>query len=437
MELKEVKEIFDKIARVSAKTSKETIIRQNKDNELFLECLKFLLDSSVVTGLSSKKMNKDVKCEGVNIYDIRVMMNYIKENNSGKDENIKTAQDFCRLQGECEEFCKELLTKKLKVGADAKTVNKALGYNLIPVFGVQLATSYDKCKNKFKGKEIIITEKIDGQKMITIKQNNRVKFYSRQGKELTGLIEIEKDILTIDKDSFMMDGELVSAEEFDNNEDTYKDTMKKASKKGIKTGLVYMVYDYIEDVNKFYEGRDNTKSIDRKINVKKLIEENNLSYVKYLEPWYIGNDLNKIEEFLLKADNEGKEGICANIADAPYETKRTPNLAKCKSFKTADLLVYDIFEGTGEMKNMLGGVRLKGLYNGDMLYTDCGSGFSLEEREYLWSHPEDVLNKIVEVKYFNVSEDSKTKVKSLRFCTWKGLEYIRTDKSLLKDTNIE
>lgn len=54
-ELKGVKEIFDKIASVSSKKSKETIIKQNSDNELFLECLKFLYDSNITTGLSKKK----------------------------------------------------------------------------------------------------------------------------------------------------------------------------------------------------------------------------------------------------------------------------------------------------------------------------------------------------------------------------------------------
>ena len=67
-----------------------------------------------------------------------------------------------------------------------------------------------------------------------------------------------------------------------------------------------MIYDYIENVDDFYRGRDNTKSIDRKTNVKKIIDENNLKFIKYLEPWYIGEDLNKVEEFLLKADNNGK-----------------------------------------------------------------------------------------------------------------------------------
>ena len=49
--LKEVVEIFDLITKTSGKNDKIKIVKKNKDNELFIECLKFLLDSDIVTGL--------------------------------------------------------------------------------------------------------------------------------------------------------------------------------------------------------------------------------------------------------------------------------------------------------------------------------------------------------------------------------------------------
>ena len=436
-----MEELFKKLKtlkNISGTNDKKRFIKANEDDLLFKTTLKFLLDPYVVTNISKKKIEKKVKVEAdkeiVSMYDL---YNYLSHDCSGRDTQIASVQAFINEHKEFESELKEIICKNYKLGCAAKLVNQALGYTYIPDFNVQLATSYDKCYNKFKGKEIIITEKIDGQKMIAIKENNKVKLYSRQGKILDGLIEIEKDILSINKESFVMDGELVSANEFDNNEDTYKDTMKKASKKGIKTGLVYMVYDYIENVDDFYRGRDNTKSIDRKANVKKIIDENNLKFIKYLEPWYIGEDLNKVEEFLLKADNNGKEGICVNIADAPYETKRTPNLAKCKSFKTADVLVYDIVEGEGAMKDMLGALKCKFIYNGEIQEVEVGSGFKQSERIEIYNNPSLVLNKIITIRMFEISKNSSTNKFSLRFCTWKGLEYIRSDKSTLEDTNIE
>lgn len=41
--LNEVVEIFDLITKTSGKNDKIKIVKKNKDNELFIECLKFLL----------------------------------------------------------------------------------------------------------------------------------------------------------------------------------------------------------------------------------------------------------------------------------------------------------------------------------------------------------------------------------------------------------
>ena len=436
-----MEELFKKLKvlkNIGGTNDNKSFIKVHEADLLFKTTLKFLLDPYVVTNISKAKINKKVKVEAdeeiVNMYDL---YNYLEHECSGKDTQIASVQAFINEHKEFEDELKEIICKNYKLGCAAKLVNQALGYTYIPDFNVQLATSYDKCYNKFKGKEIIITEKIDGQKMIAIKENNKVKLYSRQGKILDGLIEIEKDILSINKESFVMDGELVSANEFDNNEDTYKDTMKKASKKGIKTGLVYMVYDYIENVDDFYRGRDNTKSIDRKANVKKIIDENNLKFIEYLEPWYIGEDLNKVEEFLLKADNNGKEGICVNIADAPYEAKRTPNLAKCKSFKTADVLVYDIVEGEGAMKDMLGALKCKFIYNGEIQEVEVGSGFKQSERIEIYNNPSLVLNKIITIRMFEISKNSSTNKFSLRFPSWISMNYIRKDKISINDTSVD
>ena len=63
----------------------------------------------------------------------------------------------------------------------------------------------------------------------------------------------------------------------------------------------------------------------------------------------------------------------------------------------------------------------------DKLYTcECGSGFTQEERELYWQHPELLINKIVTIKYFEISQDSKTKEYGLRFPIWTSR--IREDK---------
>ena len=152
-ELREVKEIFDKIASVSGKKDKEKIIKNNKDNESFRLSLKFLLDSDITTGLSKKKINKKVKVYENTADDIRDVFVYLLLNNSGTDVNIGVVQGYINsLDEDLQDFARGLLTKSLKIGADAKTVNKAIP-GLIPVHDIMLANKYEGKIKEDKPKE--------------------------------------------------------------------------------------------------------------------------------------------------------------------------------------------------------------------------------------------------------------------------------------------
>ncbi len=435
-----MEELFKKLKtlkNISSTNDKKRFIKANEDDLLFKTTLKFLLDPYIVTNISKKKIEKKVKVEAdeeiINMYDL---YNYLEHECSGKDTQIASVQAFINDHKEFESELKEIVTKTYKLGAAGKVVNSALGYDLIPMFGCMLGESYFKNENKVKGK-FILTTKLDGSRILILKENGEVKCFSRQGQTIEGLTDIVEDVKRMNFDDGVIDGELLAIGQFKDSGDGYKETMKRSRVKGDKTGLKVVAYDFIADINNFYKGRDNTPCYIRKMNLENLIRNSKTKFVEYLNPIYYGTDKEVIQEKLREAIENNQEGLMLNLFDAAYECKRSKGLLKIKQFKTADLLIYDIFEGEGSMKGVLGGVKLKGLYNGEIVLTDCGSGFSLEERKYLWNYPEKILNKIVEVKYFNISEDSKTKIKSLRFCIWKGLEYIRSDKEGIEDTNIE
>ena len=69
---------------------------------------------------------------------------------------------------EMEEFIKSILTKSLKVGIDATTVNKVYGDGFIPVFDVMLGTSIEKCKIP-KNAWISISHKLNGSRCLFYK----------------------------------------------------------------------------------------------------------------------------------------------------------------------------------------------------------------------------------------------------------------------------
>ena len=133
-----------------------------------------------------------------------------------------------------------------------------------------------------------------------------------------------------------------------------------------------------------------------------------------------------ITKLLDEAISNNQEGIMINIADSGYSCKRTKDILKVKAFLDGDMRCVDIIEGTGKNLNKLGAITVEFEYEGNLYRCDCGSGFSQEERELYFDNPELILNKIVTIGYFEISNNKQGKI-SLRFPTWKGI--IRDDKT--------
>ena len=146
--------IFNQLQSTSKKNEKITILKVNESNSLFTDTLKWLLNPFVITGISTKKLNKSVKYDTTPIQTWRDMMIYLEANNTGRDTDIAIVQGFISLQPEeYKEYYRQLVTKSLKLGIDAKTVNSIYGKGFITVFDVQLGTPIDKVK--LKGDEYI------------------------------------------------------------------------------------------------------------------------------------------------------------------------------------------------------------------------------------------------------------------------------------------
>ena len=123
--LLEVKEICDKLANEPSRIGKENILKENENNKLFKEILKFLLNNDFVTGISTKKLNKNVEVDCRSFDNILDLLIYLEANNTGTDQDIGVVKGFVLSQDESlHEFLKQLITKKLKLGITKKTVNK-------------------------------------------------------------------------------------------------------------------------------------------------------------------------------------------------------------------------------------------------------------------------------------------------------------------------
>lgn len=407
MNIQEIKENFYLIKNEGSIKKKQELLKDMMSNKAFARVLYFAFNDYIVTGLSSKKINKKIDYKAKNEFgnDITTLMWYLLENNTGKDVDIAIVQAFIEDNLEHKDFIVDLVTKNIKVGITATTINKVRP-NFIPEFGVQLANSYDL--KYVDGKDFIITLKLDGSRMIAIKESDEVKFFSRQGKEITELVEIEEEFKEFPNGVY--DGELLAIGEFEDSKSQFKETMKRSRIKGEKTGLKFMIYDFISDIDDFKNGKDETECIDRKNNVRDIINVFGKSeFIQYLEPLYVGNDITQITKYSDLVIKQGQEGIMINLCKSPYETKRVNHLLKVKEFHTLDLRVIDKKEGTNRNKGKLGALVVD--YKG--FEVSVGSGYTDTLREELWND-EDIVGSIIEISYFEETCDKDGNL-SLRF----------------------
>lgn len=429
--MNKVKEIFTQLQSTNSKLEKQRIIRENKDNQKFTDTLVFLLSPYIKTGLSDSKINKPVSLTTlVRTSEWNDIKTYITNHNSGSDVDIKTVQIFISNQPEdMQDFYKGLITKSIKLGCDAKTVNGVLGKGFIPSFEIQLAEKYFEKPNKVVG-NFTLTEKLDGFRLATIIHNDKIEFYSRQGQFVEGLVEVEEDMRMFCKANKLhnafFDGELVAVncEELSSDEN-YKVVTKTARTKGIKRGLKYNIFDTLS-YEEFMSQNCDTEYYKRRCLLNELSKNVSLTHINILPVLYNGSDKDMIMEYLNKARENHKEGIMINLDNGMYEFKRTTNLLKVKVMQDADLKIVDVYEGTGKNKGKLGGIIVEFIYEDNIYRCECGSGFSDDERIDYWNNPEKILNKIATIQYFEISKNDNGGY-GLRFPVW--THRIREDKT--------
>ena len=398
----EVIRLFKQIQETSSLNDKKAIITANKDNELFKECLKFLLDGNIVTGISNAKISKSVGNDFVLTNDTwEDVMNYLHLHNSGKDEDILYVQRFIINQPEeYREFYEQMITKSFRLGADAKLVNKCI-HGLIPTFDVMLGTPIDKVKLK-DNEWISISRKLNGTRCAFVGD----KCITRQGKEYKGLDHIIKDLHTLGLENYFVDGELIykNKEGLSDSEAFQKGTGIAMSKDNDKSELKLIIFD-VFPLEEFWSGESKEQYSKRKQALCEI--ENNIKLLGVLENvdivqmCYEGTDHSEIWKWLDYAEEKDWEGIMLNL-DTPYECKRTKNLIKVKKFFSCDIKCIGVEEVSGRNKGTLGALVCD--YKGNKV--NVGSGFSDEGRKHIWQHPEDVIGKIISVKY---KEETKNK----------------------------
>lgn len=424
--MKNITQKLKHLSNISGTNDKINFIKNNSDYEL-KEVFKWLYDNSRISGIAEKKFEKDYGVELINDFTtcdmktIQDIFRYLDCHNTGTIQDvieIKSLMNQLCSTDEEKEYFKKIVCKNLPLGVDAKTINKCFP-NLIPTFDVCLCDKYYDRLDLVDGtREFAISPKIDGCRCIAIKENGNVKLVSRQGKLWLGCREIEKAIQELPIDNFVFDGE-ITIKDFMKypSKEVYKMTTKIISTKDeIKEGVCLNVFDGMPlhmwnskicpDV---YSWRHRY--------VNRIFEHSKSDALSFVEDIYVGNDVNKIEELMKGIVREQDwEGLVIKFTDSKYEWKRSKNWLKVKAFQEMDMYIKGVEEGTNSNKNKLGALICEVEHPTlGHIEAKVGSGYSDDERIRLWEMKDELINRVISVQYFEQTENTSTKIKSLRF----------------------
>lgn len=429
--MKEVIEIFKQIQETSSTNDKKAIIAANKDNELFKKCLRFLLDTNITTGIADSKLRKvnentlaQYATAKFNSFD--ELLEYLEVNNTGRDEDIANVKGFIYnperyIPDDEFFFYVQMITKKYRLGADKKVVNSCIP-GLIPSWDIQQAYPLSEKNEPKDGEWFALSQKINGNNCSYYKG----KLISRQGKEFTGLQHIINDIEKLPKhENFFFNGELVrkNIDNLSDDENFQIGTGIINSDNEDKSCIMFKIYEVLPN-EEFEKGESKLTYKNRRYEMLNPLSiaicRAGLENIEVLPLVYEGTDKSKIPELLSKADSDGWEGLMLN-KDTKWKNKRNNGILKVKSFKHADVLCTDVVEGDGKYKGTLGLIKCD--YKGYEL--GVGSGFTDEQRHYYWNHRDEIIGKIVQIKYKGETKNKQSGL-SVQFPIF---QCVRNDKT--------
>lgn len=427
--MRDVFKVLEQISKNSSRNTKKDILLANIDNEDLKKFLLYTYNERWIFGIGKKsiksyatlqklKEQKTAPQQGIqqrslfgtpnvcktstikayNIFDI---CEELKQHPYGSNKDAQLVNDFL---GNCTEeeyfWYSKLLLKDLKIGCSAKTINE-IYVDLIPVYEVMLAFPIENHANKLVKKGAFqLQRKYNGFRFITYHHDNgSLQFFTRNGVELFNFPDIEEQFKNVKTypGGMVYDGEVCTPS------DKVNDAISIAMSEGPKTGLTYNIWDCLT-----YDEFEREKSFDKLfhrydllVSIMGLGAGPNILVVQEL---YRGTDLDEIDKWYDYAKARKWEGIMVKF-DAEYVRKRTDDMLKVKGYETEDLVVIRLNEGESGGKNegKMGSATV--LYNG--VEVNVGGGWSDYERDYYWKNPNELIDKTLEVRFFEQTSNKE------------------------------
>lgn len=402
---------------------KMQVIEEYKEDPDFRSLLYYALDPMITYRISEKMIHRPEHQEdAILFHDFFSCCEYLSGLRGIDDATVRQVNNllYFSYEEDDREIMKKILSKTLRLGITASTVNKVIP-GFIRVWDVQQAFSIQN--NPVDGsKEFWLTQKLNGV---------RATYYdghliARSGALHHGLDHIINEISQFCGSDVVLDGELIIRNNNgrSDNENFRETTGLLNSDNEDKTAISFVVFDAIPRSD--FDGYSLAATYKTRRRIMDSMADNlcDAEHVEFLPVLYRGKDVGMIDVLLDKMVKEDKEGLMLNY-DVPYLRTRHKGILKIKRFYTMDLPIVGFEEGTGRLAGTLGSILVK-FGNG---VVGVGSGFTDEQRRFLWNSRESLEGTLCEVKYKEISYDKKTGQESLQFPVFVSIRFDKTEES--------
>jgi DNA ligase 1 len=367
-------------------------------------------------GPDNIKKRKDLVAETCDYLDLFDLLEDLNGRVITGHDAISQVNAYIRDNPENEELVHLILDRNLKIRASEKLINRACD-NLIPTFDVALAASYDEKMEKkvdFERQSWMVSRKLDGVRcLVIVDENGKATSWARSGKQFQTLQKVEEEIESLGMKSVVFDGEMCILDE--NGDEDFQNCMKQIRRKDhtITNGL-YQTFDLI-DLPDFQQGTSDDTFFTRLGRLRDVVGDD-AKMISVLHQEQI-SDNDHFQEWRQRSQDADWEGLMLRL-DVPYKGKRSKDILKVKLMHDAEYRVKDtafgpfryVVSGREVEEEMLSAVMIE--HRGNTVRV--GSGFTIEQRQHYFKHPEDIVGKIITTQYFEETK-SQQGTFSLRF----------------------
>ena len=319
-------------------------------------------------------------------------------------EAISRVEDFLHyVNDQRRKWYTRVLKKDLRCNFGISLANKA-GFNLHE-FEVMLAKDGKECKklDEIVSAGVYASPKFNGYRALAICDHGSVTLHSRNGLEYANFPSIVATLEKLCQDSsFILDGECMS-DDFNKMQQT-----AMSSKSGKTVGdIKYYVFGWVpvsEWASKEFKMPTKQRLdalaafFDR--NRSELDSADNVKMVEHKLIYKVSDAM----EFERECIAKGYEGAML-LPNIPYYVgKKSNKLLKLKTFHSMDCKVLSMYEGEGKNVGRMGGITVL-QENG--VECDVGSGWSDEDRIYMWANQAEFIGRTIEIQYQELQEPAK------------------------------